>query len=50
MGLPLQASVCVTAPEMMEIKAIADVFSGSCDDLEGSLYYDSYSEQKNLQI
>lgn len=48
LGLPLQASVCVTAPEMMEIKAIADVFSGSCDDLEGSLYYDSYSEQKNL--
>lgn len=48
LGLPLEAKVTVTSPEHCELRAIADVFSGNCENLQGPLYYDVYSEYKQL--
>ena len=48
LGLPLEAKVTVISPEYCELRAIADVFSSSCENLQGPLYYDAYSERKGL--
>ena len=48
LGIPVETEVAVVSPEPMEIRAIGDVFSGSCNHLEGPLYYDYFCEYKEL--
>lgn len=48
LSLPLDASLEVLSPSSRVIKVIADVYSGEASDLRGPLFYDRFSEKKNL--